>query len=233
MLGGIRQTGPLISPRRAAGALGVASPPLAALLVFVATASTPGYDQVALTISRLAVPGGPAALDVQLAIGLMSLSCFALAYVLPRDRSVSRWALTVAGVAGLLAAGVRLDPASVQSTVLHRLATAVAFVALVVAPLAVGRAYGLLSLITGASELVLVAVGVVLFSTTFNAWGIWERCLLALPAVWIVATSFRFMNSKRTEPISRLAVDASNWAKSVSADDTISALAASVRSGRS
>ena len=45
-------------------AIAIASPPLAALIVLVAGAITPGYDPATITISRLAVPGMPAAAAV-------------------------------------------------------------------------------------------------------------------------------------------------------------------------
>src|SRR5207247_8512900 len=51
----------------------------AAAVVVVAGVVTPGYDPMARTISRLAVPGSPAAFAVDLAIGLVAPACFALA----------------------------------------------------------------------------------------------------------------------------------------------------------
>jgi hypothetical membrane protein len=218
---------------RISGILGIASPPLAALLVLVATAWSPGYDSASRTISRLAEPGRPAAVVVQVAIGLASLSLFALAFALPRDKSASRWALAVAGVACLFAAGIRLDRASVQSTAFHRLATAVVILGLVVAPLALGRAYGVISVVIGAAELVMLAIGAALLTTTFSGWGVWERCLLALPMSWVVVTSARLLRVKRTEPISSLTEDASSWPSKVSAEEKISAAAAIVRSSGS
>ena len=51
---------------RAYRAIGVASPPIAVVLVAIAAWITPGYDPVARTVSRLAVPGMPAAAMVDL-----------------------------------------------------------------------------------------------------------------------------------------------------------------------
>ena len=51
---------------------------------------------------------------------------------------------------------------------------------LTAAPLALGRTYGRMSLILGTAELGVLGVGLVLLTTSFAAWGAWERCLLAL-----------------------------------------------------
>ena len=58
--------------------LGIASPPLAVVIVFVAGALTPGYDPMSRTVSRLAVPGMAAAAAVDMSIALIALTCLAL-----------------------------------------------------------------------------------------------------------------------------------------------------------
>jgi uncharacterized protein DUF998 len=162
--------------------IGVAAPPLAVAIVFVAGAMTPGYDPMSRTVSRLAVPGMPAALAVDLAIALIALTCFALAFGLAREATVARIALVVSGVALVAAAVVHLDPASGLATGAHRVASAVAVLGLTLAPLAYGR----LSLAAGIAELGMLVAGLALLATSFDAWGAWERLLLAIPLAWMV-----------------------------------------------
>src|SRR5256886_8307443 len=101
--------------------LGIAAPPIAVVTVLVAGAVSPGYDPLLRTVSRLAVPGMPAAAAVDLSIGLIGLACFGLASGLVRGAPVGRVALTVSGLAFLGAAVVHLDPASAGATGMHRL----------------------------------------------------------------------------------------------------------------
>src|SRR5207245_5374836 len=79
-------------------ATAIASPPLAALIVLVAGAITPGYDPATITISRLAMPGIPAAAAVDSAILLVALACFSLAALLAPTARESPFALAVAGI---------------------------------------------------------------------------------------------------------------------------------------
>ena len=176
--------------RRIAAAIGVAAPPAAAALVLAAEASTPQYSAVTFTISRLAAPGMPQALLMEVAILLAAAACIALAAVEPR----SRWALVVAGAALVLAAAFRYDALSVRMTLVHRAFTAIAVVALVAAPLAHGRR---LSRAVAAGELAVLAPAPALLATSFDAWGLWERCLLALPLAWLAATSFQTLRAAR------------------------------------
>ena len=60
-----------------ARALGVAAPIVAAGLVLAGGWMTPGYDPLTRTISRLAEPGLPGALPVELAIGLVGVALLA------------------------------------------------------------------------------------------------------------------------------------------------------------
>ena len=60
-----------MSPRRFAVAFGAAGPPIAAAVVVIAGAMSPGYDPLTRTISRLAVPGMAAAGAVDVAIILL------------------------------------------------------------------------------------------------------------------------------------------------------------------
>jgi len=171
---------------RSARVLGIAAPPIAVVTVLVAGAVSPGYDPLLRTVSRLAVPGMPAAAAVDLSIGLIGLACFGLASGLVRGAPVGRIALTVSGLAFLGAAMVHLDPASVGATAMHRLASALAVVGLTVAPLALARAYGPVSFAVGVAELAMLVIGLGLLATSFDGWGAWERLLLAIPLAWMV-----------------------------------------------
>src|SRR2546421_7486524 len=166
--------------------LGIAAPPIAVVMVFVAGALSPGYDAVSRTVSRLALPGMPAAALIDAAIGLIALACFGLALALARGSSLGRMALAVSGGALLAAAFVHLDPASAAATAVHRLASAVAVIGLTVAPLALARAYGPASFAVGVAELGMLVIGLGLLATSFDAWGAWERLLLAIPLAWMV-----------------------------------------------
>src|SRR5256885_4069695 len=99
--------------------LGIAAPPIAVVTVLVAGAVSPGYDPMLRTVSRLAVPGMPAAAAVDMSIGLIGLACFGLASGLARGAPVGRIALTVSGVAFLGAAMVHLDRKSTRLNSSH------------------------------------------------------------------------------------------------------------------
>ena len=112
-----------------AGWLGLAAPPIAALIVAVAGVLTPGHDTITRTVSRLAEPGRPAAIEVGLAVYLVAFALLMLA-VSTRPRGL----LAVAGCALVVVASVHLDPTSTATTALHRLASGVAMLALAAAP---------------------------------------------------------------------------------------------------
>jgi hypothetical protein len=147
---------------------------------------TPGYDAFSKTVSRLAVPGAPASLLVDVAIALVALTCFGLAYGLSRGRRTGRMSLVVAGTALACAAMIHLDPGSVAATWAHRAATGVALAGLTAAPLLLARDYGAMCLVAGAAEVAMLALGAALLATPFDAWGVWERGLLAIPLTWMV-----------------------------------------------
>ena len=158
----------------------------AAAIVVVAGEMTPGYDPAARTISRLAVPGSPAAGAVDLAIVLVALACFALATATAPAGRLGAAAISVAGLGFMGAALIHLDPSEAGSTLAHRAASAVAVLGLTVASLRLGLAYGRISLVLGAVELGTLAVGLALLATPFGAWGAWERWLLAVTLAWMV-----------------------------------------------
>jgi hypothetical protein len=212
---------------RIAGALGVIAPPVAAILVLAGGWMTPGYDPLARTISRLAEPGLPAAFAVEVAISLVGVALLILAVATGPGSRVGRSLLVVAGVGLLVAAAIRLDPASATATTEHRVATTFAMLALAGAPL-VFR-YGWISFAFGAAEVGMLFVGLALLPTTFADWGAWERCFLALPMAWMVVISARLLRARMIEPTFSSTADSSSWASSVSADDTAKAAAASQR----
>lgn len=218
------------------GATGVGAPAVATVVVLVAGLLTPGYDPLRRTVSRLAEPGRPAAGAVELAICLVALALIGVALSLGPGGVSGRLVLATAGIALLLAAGVRLDPASVTATTVHRLATSVAMLALTTAPLLIAptlsrrpgwHRYGRFSLGLGAAEVGLLVIGLALLPTTFSEWGAWERCFLAVPMVWMVVVSARLLRTSSTEPRSSMAAKTS-WATSVSAEETMKAAAARV-----
>jgi len=165
------------------------APPMAAAAVVAAGVLTPGYDPFARTVSRLAVPGMPFAVAVDLAIGLSGVACLALALAVRGGESAGRAALVAAGAGFLLAAIVHLDPASAPATVAHRGASALAVLGLTLAPLALWRAYGRVLLALGIGEVAMLGLALALFSTSFAAWGAWERgeLLLGLTGLVVLA----------------------------------------------
>lgn len=221
--------------------LGIAAPVLAALVVLVGGLVTPGYDPAQLTISRLAEPGLPAAVAVGSAISVVGLALLGLAIALGPQALAGRILLAIAGASLLLAAAVPLDPASAPPTTVHRAATAIAMLALVSVPLVVApslsrregwRGYGLLSFWLGAAAIALLLIGLALLPTTF-AVGAWERCFLALPMAWMVLVSSCLLRTSSTEPIVASADENRTWPATVSAQETMKAVAASPRSSRS
>ena len=181
--------------REHAAWVAVAAPPAAALIAVVAGVETPGYDWTERTVSRLAAPGLPWAAAVDLAIGLVAVACVSLAVSLPTSARTSGFALMIAGAGFAVAALVHLDPASLTTTTLHRLASGVAVGGIVVAAVASGRTYGRISTLFGAAEFFLVAVAAPLLTTTFNVWGAWERLLLFCALAWIVRVAWKIVSS--------------------------------------
>ncbi|TMF36805.1 MAG: DUF998 domain-containing protein [Chloroflexi bacterium] len=193
-------------PRRFAAMAGLLVAPVALGIVVVAGVVTPGYDPMTRTISRLAVPGMPAAGAVDWAIALIALACFGLAVAVEPREIIGRAALALAGVAFVCAAAIHLDPGSASATAAHRVASGVAVLGLTAAPLALGRTYGRMSLILGTAELGVLGVGLVLLTTSFAAWGAWERCLLALALAWIVLVALTIVSNEDTSRATSAAI---------------------------
>jgi uncharacterized protein DUF998 len=185
------------------------SPPIAAALVLIAQSITPGYDPVDRTVSRLAMPGMPAAGLVGMAMLLVTLACFALALGLERGRAPARGALAMAGIAFVVAAVIHLDPVSSIATTTHRVASGIAVLGLTVAPLALARDYGVMCLVAGAAEAALLALAATLMATPFAGWGAWERALLAISLSWMVLIALRKVSADATSSIASTIVSSS------------------------
>ncbi len=171
---------------RAYRAIAILSPPIAGLIILSAGALTPGYDPVSRTVSRLAVPGMPAASAVDLAILLVALSCFALVAVLRPPARSCRIALSVSGLALVVTAMVHLDPASPDPSALHRAASGVAELGLTAAALLAPGRYRRFSLAVGLAEAGILLSAPILNATSFQAWGAWQRGLFGLALSWMV-----------------------------------------------
>jgi hypothetical protein len=178
--------------RRVCITIGSFAPPLAALMVLVAGWVTPGYDPIARTVSRLAVPGAPAALATDLAIALAGLACVAVAVQVRAARA----ALVAAGAGFLVAAAIHLDPASAPATWSHRAASGIAVLGLTAAPLALWRRYGRVLLVLGLAEVAMLALALALLATPFNAWGALERVLLFLSLMALVIIARRIPSAE-------------------------------------
>ena len=229
-----------ISGARLAGAVGVLIPPAAAAVVLIGGWSTPGYDPLARTISRLAAPGLAAALAVEVAMGGVGAALIVVALGLGPGARGGRALLVIAGAGLLLASAIRLDPASAAATAQHRVATTVALFALTGAPLAFASAlrrrngwlgYARLSFVFGAAEVAMLLVGLALLPTSFAGWGGWERGFLALPMAWMVLLSWRLLRARKIDPMFSSTAERTSWASRVSVDDTMKAAAANQSSG--
>ena len=212
---------------------------LATATVLVGGLLTPGYDPMSSTISRLAVPGLAAAFEVELAIVVVGFALVGLAIALGPGSAGGRALLAIAGTGLLVAAAIRLDPASASATAEHRLATTIAMLGLTGAPLAFASSlrsrrgwatYARVSFAFGAAEVAMLLVGLALLRTTFADWGAWERCFLAVPMGWMVLLSARLLSARKIEPMFSSTAEDNSWASNVSADDTIKVAVASQRS---
>ncbi len=164
-------------PPLVAGLVGIVAPVAAAVIVTVAGLITPDYDPITRTVSRLAEPGKPAVLEIEMAIYLVALALLLLG-LSGRPRPL----LAIAGVAMLVVASVHLDPASAFSTALHRLASGVAMLAMTAAAISYSRGLGV-------AMIGLLVAAAVLVPTGFSAWGLWERVFLAVAMASVMVMS--------------------------------------------
>jgi hypothetical protein len=159
---------------------------IAAVIVLAAGATTPGYDPISKTISRLAVTGMPSAVAVDSAILLVALTCFALTALLAPGASKTQAALLISGGALIVTALVHLDPVAEIETTVHRVASGIAVLGLTAAPFLQAGPYRRVSVAVGLGEAGMLLAAPVLLATSFDAWGAWERCLLVLALAWMV-----------------------------------------------
>ena len=189
--------------RLSAAVVALCAPPAAALIVTSAAAITPGYDSMSRTVSRLAVPGMPAAAAVDVAIGMTAMACLALALALDGHARTARAALVAAGLGFAVASLIHLDPLSAGATATHRGGSGLAVSGLIAAALVLRRRYGVMSLVLGAAEVAVVIAGLALLATSFEAWGAWERVLLVIALLWTVLVAARIVWSEYTASAAR------------------------------
>ncbi len=172
--------------------MAAAGPLAAAAIVVTAGLATPGYDPLERSISRLASPGRPGALLVDLAFAGVGVSLLALAL------GLRSWLLAAAATGILAVSLVSTDPGHPAATAVHRLVTLAAFGALALAPLAAARrlpgGYARLSFWMGA-----LAVGLLVLALSLVAGGLrvgaWERCFAAVTLGWAVLMGSRLSRS--------------------------------------
>jgi hypothetical protein len=188
---------------RLVAAAGAVAPPLAAAALLGFGWLSPGYDPLRRTVSRLAEPGAPYALEVRVVLGVLALALLGIAWCLDRRHATgarpAAVALAVAGLALLGVAVVRRDAAQPAVLVVHRLLALALFAALALAPLlaAVGLrphpARWLLaaSALTAALSAVLVAAAVALLLAGILPSGAWERAFVGVNLLWVTLLAVR------------------------------------------
>lgn len=235
----VRRRGSVALARRLSGIFGVAVTAAAVPVVQIAGMVTPGYDPWTRTISRLAEPGRPAAAAVTLAIFGVAFAMLALACALGPGALAGRSMLGAAGSLLMFAAIVPLNPASMDATTAHRVATFLAMLLLTTVPFVFAGSlrrragwagYGRLSFAFGVAAVGLLLVGVALLPGAFDI-GAWERGFLALSVAWLVVISIRLTRNS-TDPLDSPGFANSSSAASISADESVNAAAASASSSR-
>lgn len=201
---------------RLAAAAGAVVPVLATLVLAVIGWQTPGYDPIRRTVSRLAEPGAPFALEVKLVLVLLGLSLVAVAWALDRRLTPGAAARTLPlAIAGAGIVGVALisrDAAHPAVLALHRLIAIALFCTLAAAPVFMAgrlrtdpsfRSYAIPSLATTGLSIVLIAVGVLGVVLGGLPSGAWERAFLGLNLVWVTLLAVRLVRAGPTGPTAR------------------------------
>lgn len=184
-------------------------PVVAALTSLVVGGLNPAYNPLRTSVSRLAEKGAPDAAVMNLAIAILGMSLFALAFGFAwADRSAAPIVavlVATAGLALLVATAIQIDPASPATVVAHRIASGVAFATLALAVLGVGMLpaaddsdgrYRRASLLIGSLSLLGLIAGVGLLFNGFPG-GLWERAIAFLTLGWAELSSFRLMSLPR------------------------------------
>lgn len=205
-LGNPYHGGPRAAAVRAAAWAGVSCPAAAAAVLLLAGWSSPSYDPVHNSLSRLGQRGEPFALAVNLVFAGLGLAYVGVAWALrrslgPRARG-GPWLLAVAGMALIGVALVSRDPARPLP---HRVVALVLFLALALAPLLLaGRLrremrwarYAALSLATFAVSAALLGIGVVgVFHGGLPA-GAWERAYAGVNLAWLTAVAVGLLRQR-------------------------------------
>jgi len=201
---------------RLAAGVGAVVPVLATLVLAVIGWQTPGYDPIRRTVSRLAEPGAPFALEVKLVLVSLGLSLVAVAWALDRRLTRGAAARTLPlAIAGLGIVGVALisrDAAHAAVLALHRLIAVALFCALATAPLVMAgrlradpslRGYAMPSVATAGLSIALIAVGVLGVVLGGLPSGAWERAFLGLNLAWVTLLAIRLLRAGPTGPIAR------------------------------
>jgi hypothetical membrane protein len=197
-----------LPPVRVAALAGVVAPPLASAALLGFGWLSPGYDPLRRTVSRLAEPGAPYALPVDLTLAVLGLALLAVAWAL-RQRHAARArpqaaALAVAGLALLGLAVVGRDASRPPLLVTHRVLALTLFLGLALAPLLAAvsvrgdpgrRAWMAASLATAALSALLLAAAVALVVTGHLPAGVWERAFMGLNLLWVTLLAARLSRS--------------------------------------
>jgi len=181
---------------------------LATALLAVIGWQTPGYDPVRRTVSRLAEPGAPFALEARLVLASLGLSLIAVAWALDRrltsGAAVRALPLAIAGF-GMVGVGlVSRDAAHPAVLALHRLIAVALFCMLAAAPAALAgrlradpsfRGYATASIAVGGLSMALIAVGVLGVVRGGLPSGAWERTFIGLNLGWVTLLAIRLLRA--------------------------------------
>ena len=198
---------PAVRPvERLAAACGAVVPVLATLVLAVIGWQTPGYDPVRRTVSRLAEPGAPFALEVRLVLASLGLSLIAVAWALDRrlrsGATVRTLPLAIAGLGMVGVALVSRDAAHPTVLALHRLIAVALFCTLAAAPAVLAgrlrgdpsfRGYATASLAIGGLSMAMIAAGVLGIIVGGLPSGAWERAFIGLNLGWVTLLAIRLL----------------------------------------
>jgi hypothetical membrane protein len=175
----------------------IASVAVLATTIVVVGAITPGYSQMADTVSRLGSTGQPHAWLERIGVTIYGLLIIAgagpLAVHAPTKERVLAYAVGAYGLAAIITGVAPKDPPNAPHTTpsqLHVDASIVGGAAILLAMLLIAR-YSPLRLNRVAAVVLGVAtcIGVVVFRFTWGSstYGLVERVLLAIASLWLAA----------------------------------------------
>jgi hypothetical protein len=190
---------------RIAATAAILGPLAAAGATFAVGSRNPAYDPIVSSVSRLAAVGMSGGDLMNGTIAFLGAALVALALVMSRGPGGGAWAAVLVGVAGVSfmgAAVIRIDPSTPATIAAHRATTAVALVALTLAPLAsalrpmpgAGPTYRRVSTLIGVIALVGLVAAIGLLFDGFPG-GVWERAMAALTLGWVELTAARLLRA--------------------------------------